>query len=185
MDHVQWQIVSHYQRVITFNARNPSPPPTKRPQRIPEQARRFKANSALQSRCPKMQIPSRNQTWLAGKWTIEISVFPSYKPPLSSDFPASHAWWNQRLLVPPNPSHGSLMVPGLAGDLWRSDQSQGRTEATNGFSVAVCFFLMELPFGHQIWQLNHWRSSINEMLNWMLLGMRRSFEVTCSVRMLL
>ena len=29
-------------------------------------------------------LPSCNQTWRAGKWTIEINVFPSLKPPFSS-----------------------------------------------------------------------------------------------------
>ena len=31
-----------------------------------------------------------HQTWRAGKWTIEIGDFPSYKPPCIGDFPASH-----------------------------------------------------------------------------------------------
>ena len=31
---------------------------------------------------PEVHIPSGNQTWRAGLWTIEISDFPSWKPPL-------------------------------------------------------------------------------------------------------
>ena len=33
---------------------------------------------------PNICLPSGDQTWLAGQWTIEIGDFPSYKPPLSS-----------------------------------------------------------------------------------------------------
>ena len=29
-------------------------------------------------------LPSGNQTWLAGKWTIKVNDFSSYKPPFSS-----------------------------------------------------------------------------------------------------
>ena len=31
------------------------------------------------------ELPSGHQTWLAGKWTTEISDFPSLKPPLIGD----------------------------------------------------------------------------------------------------
>ena len=47
---------------------------------------------ALDLPCWCLQIASGNQTWLAGKWTIEMSGFPSYKPQVTVDFPASHVW---------------------------------------------------------------------------------------------
>ena len=39
---------------------------------------------------PPEPLPSGNQTWLAGKWTIEISDFPSKTSIQVEDFPASH-----------------------------------------------------------------------------------------------
>ena len=37
-----------------------------------------------------VHIPSGNQTWLAGKWTIEIGDVPMKTSIQFGDFPASH-----------------------------------------------------------------------------------------------
>ena len=62
-----------------------------------------------------------HQTWLAGKWTIEISGFPNQTSIQFGDFPASHVWLLEGKSH--EKSHSTTIVRRFS--LWFSDYSYG------------------------------------------------------------
>ena len=83
-------------------------------------------------RHPLIFVPSANQTWHAGKWTIQICDFPSSKPPLMTpEGRDSHHGMTttHRVAQPPVARYlkkaGHHVVAPLEAQRYRSEASRG------------------------------------------------------------